>query len=47
MNRNTNTELGNDPAPQLYDLEADPGETRNVAKEHPEVVEQLRKLNGR
>ncbi len=48
MNRNTNTELGNDPAPQLYNLEADPGETRNVAKEHPEVVEQLRKeLNGR
>lgn len=28
----------------LYDLESDPGETRDVAKEHPEVVERLKKL---
>ncbi len=34
-NRNTNTELGNDPVPQLYDLDADPGETRNVAESIP------------
>jgi arylsulfatase A-like enzyme len=39
----TNTELGNDKVPQLYDLDADTGETRNLAEEHPEVVEQLRK----
>ena len=37
----TSTELGNDPRPQLYDLTADLGETRNVAAEHPEVVRQL------
>ena len=39
----TNTELGNDPSPQLYDLDADPGETRNVAGEHPEILDRLRK----
>jgi len=39
----TNTELGNDPTPQLYDLDADPGETRNLAGEHPEILDQLRK----
>jgi arylsulfatase A-like enzyme len=38
----TNSELGNAPDPQLYDLDADPGETRNVASEHPELVARLR-----
>lgn len=28
----------------LYDLKNDPGETQDVAKEHPEVVERLKKL---
>jgi arylsulfatase A-like enzyme len=37
----TNTELGNDPQPQLYDLSVDLGERRNVAGEHPEVVREL------
>jgi arylsulfatase A-like enzyme len=37
----TNTELGNDPQPQLYDLSVDLGERRNVAREHPEVVREL------
>lgn len=31
INKLTNTELGNDPAPQLYDLAKDLGETRNLA----------------
>ncbi len=29
---------------QLYDLEIDPGETRNLYQEHPEVVARLRRL---
>jgi arylsulfatase A-like enzyme len=39
----TNTELGNDQQPQLYDLDADPGETKNVAAEYPDEVAQLQK----
>jgi arylsulfatase A-like enzyme len=38
----TGTELGNEPVGQLYDLATDPGEMRNVAKEHPGKVEELR-----
>jgi arylsulfatase A-like enzyme len=30
-----------DGTPELYDLEADPGETRNVASENPDVLERL------
>ncbi len=41
VNAETNTELGNDPQPQLYDLSADLGEQRNVAAEHPDVVRDL------
>jgi arylsulfatase A-like enzyme len=41
VNPETNTELGNDPQPQLYDLSADLGETRNLAGEHPDVVKDL------
>ena len=44
ISRNTNTELGNDPAAQLYDLEADPGEQRNVAAEHPAKADELSSL---
>lgn len=48
VNKNTNTEMGNDPAGQLYDLEADPGETRNLAEAQPErareMQETIRKL---
>lgn len=40
----TNTELGNAPEPQLYDLREDAGERHNVAAEHPDVVELLRSL---
>jgi arylsulfatase A-like enzyme len=47
MNRQTNTELGNDPAPQLYDLSTDLGERRNVASRHPEVVREMAALLGK
>jgi len=29
---------------QLYDMETDPGEERNIANEHPDIVEKLSKL---
>jgi arylsulfatase A-like enzyme len=41
MNRETNTELGNDPQPQLYDLARDPSESRNVANDHPDRVRSM------
>jgi len=36
VNTDTNTELGNDTVPQLYDLAADPGETTNLAVMQPD-----------
>lgn len=44
VNKNTNTELGNAPAPQLYDLKRDVGETRNVAQANPKVVKEMESL---
>jgi hypothetical protein len=41
MNKLTNTELGNDPLPQLYDLSKDIGERNNLAAQHPEIVTAL------
>ena len=35
IQQNTNTELGNDPEPQLYDLGADEGERNNLAATRP------------
>ncbi len=43
-NRSTDTELGNDPEPQLYKLANDIGETNNLATEHPEIVAELSAL---
>ena len=47
-NANTNTEMGNDPAGQLYDLAADPGETKNLVTEQhqraAELAAQLEKI---
>ncbi|MGC8794190.1 MAG: sulfatase-like hydrolase/transferase [Bryobacteraceae bacterium] len=43
-NKNTNTELGNDPQPQLYDLAVDPGERNNVAPQYPDKVQELSAL---
>jgi len=40
-NENTNTELGNDVVPQLYDLASDPGERQNVAERHPEKLKEM------
>ena len=44
MNVQTNTELGNDTAPQLYNLREDPGEAQNVAAKHPAKVKELEAL---
>jgi arylsulfatase A-like enzyme len=44
INQNTNTELGNDPEPQLYDLGRDPGERTNLASAQPEKVRELSAL---
>jgi arylsulfatase A-like enzyme len=41
VNANTNTELGNDTVPQLYDLGTDPGERRNLAPEQPDRVKAM------
>ena len=42
------TELGNPPSaagePQLYNLDQDPSEQFNIAKQHPEIVAELRRL---
>ena len=38
------TKGGGPDSPQLYDLTADPGETKNLAKEKPELVAKLTKL---
>jgi len=40
----TNTELGNDPQPQLYNLLEDPGERNNVAAQEPGRVRALTEL---
>lgn len=44
MNTNTNTELGNDPQPQLYNLASDLGEKTNLAAQHPDRVRELTAL---
>lgn len=41
INPETNTELGNDPVPQLYDLATDLGETRNIAGAQPDRVKAM------
>ncbi|GAB3935529.1 sulfatase family protein [Larkinella terrae] len=44
VQKNTNTELGNNAQPQLYNLESDLGETRNVAEQNPQVIAELADL---
>ena len=41
IQQNTNTELGNDPEPQLYDLTTDPAERTNLAATHPDRVREM------
>lgn len=38
---NTNTETGNDPLPQLYNLKIDLGEKLNVAEQNPLIIKEL------
>ena len=40
----TDTETGNNPDVQLYNLKIDPGETQNLASENPEKVKELAAL---
>lgn len=40
----TDTETGNHPEVQLYDLSSDLGETQNIAQEHPDKVARLQSL---
>jgi arylsulfatase A len=42
--KNTNTETGNSPEPQLYDLSEDIAERRNLATEKPETVQEMAAL---
>jgi arylsulfatase A-like enzyme len=44
LNPNTQTEIGASGRPQLYNLEDDLAETRNVAMQHPEKVAELSQL---
>jgi arylsulfatase A-like enzyme len=44
VNVSTNTEMGNDPQPQLYYLKDDLGEKNNVAAQYPERVREMASL---
>jgi arylsulfatase A len=44
MNTSTNTEMGNDPQPQLYHLKDDLGEKNNVAAQYPPRVTEMAAL---
>ncbi len=41
-NKDTNTEMGNSPKPQLYNLKTDQGETTNLTDQYPDKVLQLK-----
>jgi arylsulfatase A-like enzyme len=47
FNKLTNSDLGNNPEPQLYDLSSDPGEKRNMATALPGKLEQMRTTLGK
>jgi hypothetical protein len=39
----TNTELGNSPLDQLYNLKSDIGEKKNVTAEYPKILKRLKR----
>ena len=41
MNENTHTEMGNNGAPQLYNVAADLGETRDLSAKEPDRVQRM------
>ena len=47
FNANTNTELGNDPQAQLYNLKDDLGEKQNLAAKRPEIVKAMAAMLAR
>lgn len=44
VNKPTNTEMGNDPVRQLYNLREDAGERHNLAEEYPLKADSLREM---
>ncbi len=44
INIGTNTELGNSPEPQLYNLKTDPSEKNNLANSNPKIMNKLSEL---
>jgi arylsulfatase A-like enzyme len=44
INKDTNTELGNNPQPQLYNLKDDPGETKNLEEFFPAKVDEMKRM---
>jgi arylsulfatase A-like enzyme len=44
MNKSTNTEMGTDTEPQLYNIKVDIGETKNLAKEQSQKLKELEDL---
>jgi arylsulfatase A-like enzyme len=44
INKDTNTELGNLPEPQLYNLKDNPGETKNLASQFPGKVKEMKTI---
>ena len=41
INKNTNIELGNLSEPQLYNLQADVGQQRNIASDRPDLIQTM------
>jgi arylsulfatase A-like enzyme len=44
MNKDTNTETGNNPEPQLYNLKKDPHEKQNLSNQYPKRVKKMKDI---